>query len=894
MAENIPLAEFDIDVSAVVKNLTQLRQQIDALKEAQREAKKQGDTNNDQYTANEAALKALTQEYRNNQNSLNAVIQTRSLNAKSTAEAIDREELLNHALNTEAVTISSLRAQNKLLNQLRNETNLETAEGRAELERLNAQLDTNNDKIKANVDSLSQQKINVGNYSDSIKDALGNMNPFNQSITVFISNVQEAGGVTQFFGQGIRAVTTAIKGMTVATLSFLATPIGAVIGAIGLALGLVVTALTSTQEGMDKVTAVTRPLTAVMEVLLGIVQDLGLALIDAFSDPLTTIEKIYDFIKDRVVRQFEALKDIVQGLFTLDFDQMQKGFDDLGAMATETWGAIGEAVGYVTDKVAEGVRLGEELDRLSKEYEETQIRNATLIPMLNSQLREQNKIAEDTTKSTAEREAAARRTLELSRQINAAKKDELSLELQIAENEAARNDTTRADQLEIEQIKGRIHDADAQSAELETTQQNKLNTIRKDALAQQEKAVDEQIKKQQELLALFEAEQGERARTLAEEITLAEQVSERKKEILQAELDANKISEEAYRTEILQLDQELAKQRAELAADNAMREVEAQRQAIALRRENEGFLSEELAKLKQDENNALLEQEKELARLRLEQGLINQQEFDDAVRELKEDNRIANAEIDAEREAVAREEELELQAIRFENELARMQEQGATAFELEQERINQQRQIQRQQAEQDLADGLISEQLYAARVAQINRQAADAELANEKALSEQKLAITQNTLGAISALIGKESAAGKAVAIAQSLINTYQGITAALAAPFPLSIPAVATAAATGFKAVKDIMSTDPMGGGEGISADLSATSKPQSVAGSVAASGNAVVQQQIENATNQAGLTDSVSQAVKQGAREGTQQGSQEGITNLSDNKAIQKSSTI
>lgn len=894
MAENIPLAEFDIDVSAVIKNLTQLRQQIDALKEAQREAKKQGETNNDQYTANEAALKALTQEYRNNQNSLNAVIQTRALNAKSTAEAIDREELLNHALNTEAVTISALRAQNKLLNQLRNETNLETAEGRAELARLNAQLDANNDKIKENVDSLSQQKINVGNYSDSIKDALGNLNPMNQSLGNYAQRVQEAGGVTKFFGQSIRSLTTAIKGMTVATLSFLATPIGAVIGAIGLALGLVVTALTSTQEGMDKVTAVTRPLTAVMEVLLGIVQDLGLALIDAFSDPLGTLEKLYDFIEKRVIRQFEALKDIVQGLFTLDFDQMQKGFNDLGAMATETWGAIGEAVGAVTDKVAEGVRLGQELDRLSKEYEETQIRNATLIPMLNAELREQNKIAEDTTKSTAEREEAARRTLELSRQINAAKKEELELELAIAENEAARNDTTRADQLEIEQIKGRIHDADAQSAELETTQQNKLNTIRKDALAQQQKAVDEQIKKQQELLALYEAEQGIRARTLAEEITLAEQVSERKKEILQAQLDNNKISEEAYRTEILKLDQDLARQRAELAADNAMREVEAQRRAIALRRENEGFLTEELAKLKQDENNRLLQQEQELARLRLEQGLINQQEFDDAVRELKETNRIANAEIDEEREAIAREEELELQAIRFENELARMEEQGATAFELEQERIRQQREIQRQQAEQDFADGLISEQLYAARVAQINKQAADAELANEEALAEQKLAITQNTLGVIASLIGKESAAGKAVAIAQSLINTYQGITAALAAPFPLSIPAVATATATGFKAVKDIMNTDPMGGGEGISADLSATSKPQSVAGSVAASGNAVVQQQIENATNQAGLTDSVSQAVKQGAREGTQQGSQEGITNLSDNKAIQKSSTI
>src|SRR5690606_31585839 len=121
----------------------------------------------------------------------------------------------------------------------------------------------------------------------------------------------------------------------------------------------------------------------------------------------------------------------------------------------------------------------------------------------------------------------------------------------------------------------------------------------------------------------------------------------------------------------------------------------------------------------------------------------------------------------------------------FEQELARLQEEGASKFEIEQERIRQQREIQTAEAEAARQQGLISEQLYQSKLNQINEQARRAELANEKALAEQKLSITQNILGQISSLIGKESAAGKAVAIAQSLINTYQGITSALKAPWP-------------------------------------------------------------------------------------------------------------
>lgn len=95
------------------------------------------------------------------------------------------------------------------------------------------------------------------------------------------------------------------------------------------------------------------------------------------------------------------------------------------------------------------------------------------------------------------------------------------------------------------------------------------------------------------------------------------------------------------------------------------------------------------------------------------------------------------------------------------------------------------------------------------------RKAADKqEIVESKVLAAQKEALAIGALNNISAVLGKTSAAGKAVAVALALINTYQGITAELATktvtPFEigLKIANIATVAAIGFKSVKDIMST--------------------------------------------------------------------------------------
>lgn len=111
-------------------------------------------------------------------------------------------------------------------------------------------------------------------------------------------------------------------------------------------------------------------------------------------------------------------------------------------------------------------------------------------------------------------------------------------------------------------------------------------------------------------------------------------------------------------------------------------------------------------------------------------------------------------------------------------------------------------------------------------------------LEDKRILKEQELALTEQTFGKIADLAGRNSKIGKAFALGQAIINTYQGITAELqtkaVTPYEigLKIANVALVAATGFKAVKSILATNPMspsvsGGGGGVGGSGGAVTAP-------------------------------------------------------------------
>lgn len=186
-------------------------------------------------------------------------------------------------------SISDLREENKKLTKERNNVNLNSEEGRTKLKALNEQLDANNKKIKENVDSFTKQKIGIGDY----KGALDKLVP------------------------GLGATAQGLAGMTKASLAFLATPIGAVIGAIGLALGALTAYFKGTGEGQDKLTKIMSIGGVVMEKVQVAVEFVGKAIFAYIEFIAGAFKKIIDFLIpsfgkaiDEAVKMGDAIADL--------------------------------------------------------------------------------------------------------------------------------------------------------------------------------------------------------------------------------------------------------------------------------------------------------------------------------------------------------------------------------------------------------------------------------------------------------------------------------------------------------------------------------------------------------------------------------------------------------
>lgn len=284
MAKKITLAELSIDDKALIKSTQEIAKQLKVLKEDQTVLKKAGLEASKVYIQNASDIKILTGAYNENVKAL-------SKRTQETAEAEIRQEKLTLALEAEATTIEGLRNQNKLLNQLRNTANLETAEGVKELTLLNAKLDENNAKIKENVDAYTKQKIEIGGYKDAIKEAFGELNLANGGLTGFIQRSQEAGGVTNLLTNSFKGMAKGIIGMTRASIAFLATPVGAVLGVIAGAVGLVINAFKRSEESTNKLKKAFAPLTGLFNKLLDVLEPVGEFLIDGIVYAFELTEK---------------------------------------------------------------------------------------------------------------------------------------------------------------------------------------------------------------------------------------------------------------------------------------------------------------------------------------------------------------------------------------------------------------------------------------------------------------------------------------------------------------------------------------------------------------------------------------------------------------------------
>lgn len=734
MANRIVIAELDIDIDALIKSTAELKRSLDAVKKQQSDLQKAGDTSSEQFIQNAADIRALSSAYNQNVRAISDVTQ-------ATADQINRTQLLSLALDQEATSIAEAREQNKILTKLRNEANLATEEGRAELEALNAMLDRNNEFIRENADAYTQQKINIGNYKDAISESLGELNIMNGGLGGFIERSNEAGGAGNLLTGSLRGAASGFLGMAKAGLAFIATPIGAVIAALVAAFALIKAAMNRSEDATNKLKVAFSAVTGIFNLVMKALAPLG------------------EFLIDGIVMGFElagkaaeaAAGLIADGLSFLGFDDAAKGVRDF------------------TDEIKAGVKDAQDLAKAEQALETSQ-RKSRLTQLEYQKVAERfRQIRDDENRSIGERIKANE---DLGNVLKQQLRDELAIAQQAltvanlrikAEGSTKETLDAQADALtEIADIQERIT---GQESEQLSNRVSLQKEAAQKAAEIREKNIQNALAKSRQEIDLFVAQQGFKKKSLEDEYNFNKALADKELADSQLRFKNGKLSKTEFETEKLNIANEFAKRNAEITIENAQLELDAALATGEAILNNDKFLSEELLKQKKEALTNQMIAETEFNALRLEQGIINQQEYNAAIDSINEENKIKNDELALERKEAETEQRLldienrrAAEALTFEEDLALQIEKNDIA-----------RNAELANAEKTGADKSLI-------VAKYDKVETDLKRATEAA----KLDLLQAGLSGAKGFLKENTAAYKAMSIAEATINTYKAASLAL------------------------------------------------------------------------------------------------------------------
>ena len=372
----------------------------------------------------------VNEKIRDNREEIKELSKDYDLNIKEIAEL----ELANKDLSKskqdltkqsklESNSLNALRAELAKQVKERNTLNTSSKEGAARFLQLQKSIKGLNDEISGFEQAGGDFRRNVGNYPQLLKEAAGQTKIFgislNQGAEAFSNIASAAGG-------SAKSVGLASKAMRVFKIALASTGIGALV----VALGSMVTYLQRTQEGQEKL-----------------------------NKALAQAGAVVDVILDRIAMLGKAISLVFEGEFTKAAETAKAAFQGVAAEIEEEI----ELAGKLSDGLAD----------IEKREAAVVVKNAERL----RDIKELNKIAEDTSRSAEERLAAAGKAIELEQlrvdSLLAIQRDKTAL----LALEYDRTESTTADLLELNQERARVFELETASLEAQTTLQNKYNIL---------------------------------------------------------------------------------------------------------------------------------------------------------------------------------------------------------------------------------------------------------------------------------------------------------------------------------------------------------------------------------------------------------------------------------
>ena len=569
MAEGI-IKYTDLFDADLIAKITALKTEIDALRESAKQIKtavpKTGAKAGDTEKLNKVQAERIRLQER--LNSLESEEAKANLELKQ--QIADKLRQQKEEIKLSNQKAGSLNSESAKLKKLKEDYRNLSAEERNNVKvggEMLKNIQEQDKEMKSLDGSMGDHQRNVGDYKNSIIGAF-------QQMGIPIGGVTKLLALQTTAQEGLTAANAAgTKGLKLFKIALLATGIGAIVVAIGaLAAGFL-----STQRGVDAVNKVLIPLKVVMQRLWGIVQELGTAIVDAFSNPQQTIKDLWQALKENIINritgiadQFKALGKIISSAFSLDWEgvkegaaefgestlQVMTGVDDLTGKVAAGFKSLGAEISLAAD---EGARLAE----IKKELEELAITTALEEGKLSRIFQEQREILNDVNKSNKERLIAANKAIEASGRSKDLKLQELALLIEEQQLKMKQNDSDREAQLELAKLQAQRDEIEADNIKENLRIRNTANGIIKaqeaerlkaaaDIAAAQKKEAEDYINFQKEIDSQLSEMEDE---MIADEIKKAQTTEDELNKILaerlkdDAELKNKALKEESDRQE---------------------------------------------------------------------------------------------------------------------------------------------------------------------------------------------------------------------------------------------------------------------------------------------------------------------------------------------------------
>jgi hypothetical protein len=526
MEENI-LLTVEIDqktVNDAIAKAAKARQEIDLLKQANKElAKAEGD--------NSIAIQKNTIEIKK----ASTVVRENERIVLANAKAQDSNKGSIEQLRAQLATTTN--AWNKLSQEERENTDAGKALSKQKLDLAS--------KIQSETKATGDGRASVGLYTEGIKDAAKQSGLF--------------GGIIGGLEKAQLGYTLAVKASEFQTSSFKKVLISTGIGAVIVLIGSLISFLTRFQSGIDKVSQAFAGVSTFVGVFLDALGNLGKQVIG------------------QIIPIFKGLGQIITGLVTFNLEKMSEGFENVKGALSEidpiNLIEVGKEAAKAAQRAANLTKQMQDVVRAEKTLNVERARSKALINELRRD-------SQDETKSLKEREKALKQAVALEQEQLQAQIDSKAEQLRIQKELNSLTESTDEDLQKEYDIEIEIANLKEQSLNKQIELNGQLRGIEAKKEAERKARADAEFKAQEDAskksLEMLEAELAKQ-----EEIENAffERQQEIQKEVIATELNDLKerllnglISRQEYEDALTQMETDALSIRrltAELAIEDA-------------------------------------------------------------------------------------------------------------------------------------------------------------------------------------------------------------------------------------------------------------------------------------------------------------------------------------